>query len=103
LHAVVLATKPEIMTDIAAIVGISALCMVLIAVITSSDFPMPVPRPRAPPRNLRGAIELPPFGQAWRGLYDGLDVPEHLRRALPPPAPDRDLKRVPIVHVGPYR
>ena len=87
----------------AAILGISALCMVLIAVITSSDFPLPTPQPRAPLRNLLGAIELPPFGQAWRGLYDGLDVPEHLRKALPPPLKERELPRAPIVHAGPYR
>jgi hypothetical protein len=90
------------MTDIAAIVGISTLCMVLIAVITSSDFPMPMPRRRLPQRNLRGAIELPPFGLPWSGLYDGLDVPEHMRSALSPAA-EREVRRVPLVHVGPYR
>ncbi len=91
------------MTDLAAIVGISALCMVLIAVITSSDFPLPVPRPRGPRRNALGAIELPTFGPSWRGLYDGLDVPEHLRRELPPTPAERPIERAPIVHAGPYR
>jgi hypothetical protein len=91
------------MTDLAAIVGISALCMVLIAVITSSDFPLPVPRPRGPRRNAFGAIELPSFGPLWSGLYDGLDVPEHLRRALPPSAPERPLERSYVTHAGPYR
>lgn len=92
------------MTDVAAILGISTLCMVLIAIITSSDYPLPVPRPpAAAPRNLLGAIELPPFAPPWRGLYDGLDVPEHLRRAMPPSKPERALPRVAITHAGPYR
>ncbi len=94
------------MTDVAAILGISALCMVLIAIITSSDFPM-VPRRRGPRRNLNGAIELPTFGPSWRGLYDGLDVPEHLRRALPPSRleseDDRGEERVFVRRNGPYR
>jgi hypothetical protein len=91
------------MTDVAAILGISALCMVLIAVITSSDFPIQPPRPRRPLRNFAGAIELPPFGMPWRGLYDGLDVPEHMRKELPPPRREREIARAPIVHAGPYR
>jgi hypothetical protein len=90
------------MTDVAAILGISALCMVLIAVITSSDFvPQNLPRPRFPSRNDFGAIELPPFATPWSGLYDGMDVPDHQRRELRPQSTTRDRSRV--TPAGPYR
>ncbi len=90
------------MTDIAAILGISALCMVLVAVITSSDFPLPS-RPSGPLRNLSGAIELPPFGPRWRGLYPGRGVPEQVRQAPPPAPAERPMARVHLAQVGPYR
>jgi hypothetical protein len=84
----------SVMTDLAFILALTALIIALVGVITSCD---------ARSQRRRRSIPLSPFGLTWRGLYDGLDVPEHLRRALRPSRDDRKSPRAPGAPSGPYR
>jgi hypothetical protein len=83
------------MIDVAFAVALTLLVMSLIALLTSLDYVRP---PLTTPH--RRAIKLPPFGLPWLGLYDGLDVPEHLRRAA---RPSSEPPLAPPASMDPYR
>jgi hypothetical protein len=90
------------MIDCGFLVVITTLVMVLIALIRSFDLSTP-PRDASSRRTSARAVELPPFGLPWLGLYDGLDVAEHLRRELRPAKPTAHQSLAPRQTVGPYR
>ncbi len=80
------------MIDVIFLIVTTALAMALVALITSFDHPA-----------RRRAIELSPFGLPWLGLYDGLDVPEHVRRRVEPGDEGEEPPLAPPADTSPYR